>query len=219
MKKTLVSVLAVSVGLFAATAPMLAHHSFAAEFDGAKPVALTGTVTKVDWVNPHSWIYIDVKGDDGTVANWGLETGPPTCCTARVGARTVSKWAIRSQSTGSRPRTDRTPWRRARFKPWTDASCSPVRPTTTAPSNNPQQEPTIDFDVSYGAGAAANFSSVARRTRIGLTSSSFSSSAQPATIRIPSSWSFRRYAGSSTVPAMSPRALSIRRLTAISAFE
>ena len=77
MKTTLVSVLAIGAGLLAATAPMLAHHSFAAEFDGAKPVVVTGTVTKVDWVNPHSWIYIDVKGDDGTVVNWGLETGPP----------------------------------------------------------------------------------------------------------------------------------------------
>ena len=77
MKTTLVSVLAVTAGLLAATVPMLAHHSFAAEFDGAKPVSVKGTVTKVDWVNPHSWIYIDVKGDDGTVVNWGLETGPP----------------------------------------------------------------------------------------------------------------------------------------------
>jgi len=77
MKTTLLSVFAVSAGLLVAAAPMLAHHSFAAEFDGARPVALTGTVTKVDWVNPHSWIYIDVKGDDGTVANWGMETGPP----------------------------------------------------------------------------------------------------------------------------------------------
>ena len=77
MKTTLLLVLAVSTGLLAASAPMLAHHSFAAEFDGTKPVALTGTVTKVDWVNPHSWIYTDVKGDDGTVANWGMETGPP----------------------------------------------------------------------------------------------------------------------------------------------
>jgi hypothetical protein len=77
MKTTLVSVLALTAGLLAATAPMLAHHSFAAEFDGQKPVSVKGTVTKVDWVNPHSWIYIDVKSDDGTVANWGLETGPP----------------------------------------------------------------------------------------------------------------------------------------------
>jgi hypothetical protein len=77
MKRTLLSLLAVAIGLFAGAAPMLAHHSFAAEFDGAMPLDLTGTVTKVDWVNPHSWIYIDVKSADGTVVNWGLETGPP----------------------------------------------------------------------------------------------------------------------------------------------
>jgi hypothetical protein len=77
MKTTLGFALAVTVGLGLAVAPMLAHHSFAAEFDGNKAVDLVGTVTKVDWVNPHSWIYIDVKADDGTVVNWGLETGPP----------------------------------------------------------------------------------------------------------------------------------------------
>ena len=77
MRTTLGFALSVTVGLALAVAPMLAHHSFAAEFDGSKPVDLVGTVTKVDWVNPHSWIYIDVKSDDGTVANWGLETGPP----------------------------------------------------------------------------------------------------------------------------------------------
>lgn len=77
MKRVAAFVLSAAAGLFLAVTPMLAHHSFAAEFDGAKPVDLTGTVTKVDWVNPHSWVYIDVKGDDGTVSNWGLETGPP----------------------------------------------------------------------------------------------------------------------------------------------
>jgi hypothetical protein len=77
MKVTLVFALAAAIGLGLAVKPIQAHHSFAAEFDGNKPIDLTGTVTKVDWVNPHSWIYIDVKSDDGTVANWGLETGPP----------------------------------------------------------------------------------------------------------------------------------------------
>jgi len=77
MKKALVFALSATAGLFLAVAPMMAHHSFAAEFDGEKPLDLTGTVTKVDWVNPHSWVYIDVKSPDGTVANWGLETGPP----------------------------------------------------------------------------------------------------------------------------------------------
>ena len=77
MRKSLVFAVSAAAGLLLAVAPMMAHHSFAAEFDGQKPVDLVGTVTKVDWVNPHSWVYIDVKGEDGTVANWGLETGPP----------------------------------------------------------------------------------------------------------------------------------------------
>ena len=54
-----------------------AHHSFAAEYDADKPVTLTGSVTKMAWINPHSWIYIDVKKSDGTVENWAIEAGPP----------------------------------------------------------------------------------------------------------------------------------------------
>lgn len=55
----------------------IAHHSFAAEYDADKPVTLTGSVTKMAWINPHSWIYIDVKKADGTVENWAVEAGPP----------------------------------------------------------------------------------------------------------------------------------------------
>jgi hypothetical protein len=54
-----------------------AHHAFAAEFDSNKPVHFTGTVTKMEWVNPHAWIHVDVKGADGTVANWAIEAGTP----------------------------------------------------------------------------------------------------------------------------------------------
>ena len=63
--------------LVAAAAPVFAHHSFAAEFDVSKPVTLTGSVTKLDWINPHARLFIDVKGSDGKVANWDIELGPP----------------------------------------------------------------------------------------------------------------------------------------------
>ena len=68
----------VGVGLFLAAVPVKAHHSFAAAYDETKPVNLQGTVTKVELVNPHSWLWIDVKGPDGKVVNWGIEGGPPT---------------------------------------------------------------------------------------------------------------------------------------------
>ncbi len=63
------------VASFAASGRALAHHSFAAEFDEKKPVSLTGTVTKVEWTNPHIWFFMDVKNSDGSVTNWGFEMG------------------------------------------------------------------------------------------------------------------------------------------------
>ncbi len=74
-----------ATGLAAATAlvflapapPASAHHAFAAEFDATKPVRLRGQVTKVEWVNPHAWIHIDVTDEDGTVTAWMVECGPP----------------------------------------------------------------------------------------------------------------------------------------------
>ena len=77
MKTTTFAGLAAVIALFVPAAPVLAHHSFAAEFDGNKQVTFTGVVTKVDWVNPHAWVYVDVKGEDGTVVNWALESGAP----------------------------------------------------------------------------------------------------------------------------------------------
>ena len=65
------------VSLLLAAAPVAAHHAFAAEFDVNQPVKVKGTLTKVEWVNPHAWIYVDVKGADGKVVNWHFELGPP----------------------------------------------------------------------------------------------------------------------------------------------
>jgi hypothetical protein len=59
------------------TAPLLAHHSFSAEFDFQKPIRLVGTLTKMEWINPHGWIYVDVKEADGKVVTWSVEAGAP----------------------------------------------------------------------------------------------------------------------------------------------
>src|SRR5690242_19607363 len=63
--------------LAVAAVPTEAHHSFAAEFDSNKPMSVTGVVTRVEWTNPHAYIFVDVKDKDGKVENWGFEMGPP----------------------------------------------------------------------------------------------------------------------------------------------
>jgi hypothetical protein len=74
---------AVGLLLAAGTAPAQAHHAFAAEYDGDKAFDLTGTVTKARWVNPHSWLYFDVKSADGTVINWGVELAAPNALASK----------------------------------------------------------------------------------------------------------------------------------------
>jgi hypothetical protein len=70
-------VLVAVVGLLVSAMPVLAHHSFAAEYDASKPVTLKGTVTKIEWTNPHARIYLDVKTEAGAMTNWNLELASP----------------------------------------------------------------------------------------------------------------------------------------------
>lgn len=124
MRAYVVGVL-IAVGLLVAGRATFAHHSFAAEFDGNKPITLKGVVTKVEWTNPHAWIYINVKDPaTGQVTNWGAEMGPPhglqrrgwrrdtlkigeevtiSGSLARDGRKRINARAVTLTSTGGRP--------------------------------------------------------------------------------------------------------------------
>lgn len=77
MNRKAMTKLATAALLVAAALPVAAHHSFSAEFDGSKPIKLEGEVVKMEWTNPHTWLYIDVKKADGTVEHWAVEGGAP----------------------------------------------------------------------------------------------------------------------------------------------
>jgi hypothetical protein len=75
--RTFFGIVVVGAVLTGMVAPVRAHHAFAAEFDAKRPITLRGVVTKMEWVNPHSWIHVDVKAADGKVQSWMIECGPP----------------------------------------------------------------------------------------------------------------------------------------------
>jgi hypothetical protein len=81
-----------AAGLVVLLAPALhAHHSFAAEYDGSKPVKVSGVVTRVEWTNPHIWFYVDVKDEQGRITNWGFSGGPPGVLQRRGISRSALK--------------------------------------------------------------------------------------------------------------------------------
>ena len=84
-------ILSTIAGLLLAAVPVLAHHSFAAEFDSNLPMTATGVVTKVEWMNPHTHFYIDVNDDSGKVVNWDIETGSPNALARRGWTRNSLK--------------------------------------------------------------------------------------------------------------------------------
>lgn len=76
-RRHVVAGLAAALLLVAMSGQLAAHHSFAAEFDANKPVTLRGTITKMEWINPHTWMHLEVKNDDGTTTAWMIEGGTP----------------------------------------------------------------------------------------------------------------------------------------------
>ena len=111
-------VLAAGFGLMLAAVPVQAHHAFAAEYDSEKPITFTGTVTKVEWLNPHARIYVDVKDEAGKVVNWDCELGPPNGLMRRGWRRdslkaghvvTVSGFRSKLSPVGANARTVKLP--------------------------------------------------------------------------------------------------------------
>ena len=82
------TLLILAAGSLLAAAPAFAHHAFAAEYDGNQPIVLKGSLTKVEWTNPHGWIFVDVKDESGKVQNWAIEFGSPNAMLRRGLRRT-----------------------------------------------------------------------------------------------------------------------------------
>ncbi len=76
-RKAALTCAGIGFALLAGLAPVAAHHAFSSEFDAAKPVRLRGKITKMEWINPHAWMHIQVAAEDGTTENWMIEAGPP----------------------------------------------------------------------------------------------------------------------------------------------
>ena len=104
MTRHLLSALVLGAGLLIAVQPVVAHHSETAEFDSSRPVKVTGTIKKVEWLNPHVWFYVDVKEADGSVTTWGFAGAPPGSLMRRGITKDVLKLGAVVNVEGSRAR-------------------------------------------------------------------------------------------------------------------
>jgi hypothetical protein len=104
MARNLLIFLIAGFSLLAASEPVRAHHSEAAEYDSSKPVKVTGTITKVEWQNPHVWFYVEVKDDDGALTTWGFSTAPPGALMRRGVTKDALKIGAVVNVEGSRAR-------------------------------------------------------------------------------------------------------------------
>ena len=100
--RTTVLACAAAAGVLLAGVPVLAHHAFSAEFDINRPVTLEGTIIRMDWINPHAWIHLDVTEDDGSVSSWMIELGPPNSLIKRGWTRDSVPAGIRIKVDGYR---------------------------------------------------------------------------------------------------------------------
>ena len=104
MARHLLTVLVLLFGLGIAGRPILAHHSETGEYDSSKPVKVTGTISKVEWQNPHIWFYVDVKDESGKITTWGFSGAPPGSLMRRGITRDVLKLGAVVNVEGSRAR-------------------------------------------------------------------------------------------------------------------
>jgi hypothetical protein len=102
--RTRLTLAVVSLAALLAAVPVVAHHSFAAEYDADKPIKLTGTVTKIEWTNPHCFFYVDVKNEAGKTENWGFELGNPNALLRLGWTRNTLKQGDTVTVEGSRAR-------------------------------------------------------------------------------------------------------------------
>ena len=137
----------VGLAIFMAGATVGAHHAFSAEFDENKPVNLEGTLTKADWVNPHAWLYLDVKGADGNVSNWAIEMGPPNALLRRG-------WKKSSMQIGALIKVGASRRRTARTSPTPPTSrCRTERRSSPAPKSRRNSGRSLPADVDSQLGA------------------------------------------------------------------